>query len=215
MLGLSAVARPFMAAVFGTAWLGSTPILQLLAPVGALQAVVSPVGWIFVSKGRTDRMLRWALFACPIMMGSFGIGVFLGSSVAVAASYLVVNAALTVPAFLYAGRLIGIGMADFREAFGGIFVASAGMAASVAAADRGLESSLATPAVRLSILVPLGVVVYVLLARALRVSACSRVARLVATALARIDRTGTGIAGTSACWLERWFVHHAPRSGRT
>ncbi len=206
MLGLGAVARPFMAVVYGPEWGGSAPILQLLAPVGALQSIVNPVGWIYISKGRTDLMLRWALFACSLMMASFGVGVYVGSSVAVAACYLVVNIALAVPAFLFAGRIIGIRLAHFRTAFSRTIMASIAMAGIVWAADGALSKVLA-PAPRLSVLVPLGVAAYVLLARVLHVQACYRAAALVAGGLARLDRSGKGVGSHAAALLMRWFVN--------
>jgi PST family polysaccharide transporter len=212
MLGLSAVASPFMIALYGPQWAGAAPMLLLLAPAGALQAIMNPAGWIYISKGRTDLMFRWGLIGCFSMMASFVVGVRLGSGVAVAASYLLVNLVLVLPAFLYAGRLIGIEIFHFRAAFGSTIAASLLMASVVAAAEYALPARISAMT-RLALLVPLGAFLYILLARVMRIPSYALAARLLTAAVARWDRTGTGAASRSAAWLQQLLVGvpHRPR----
>jgi PST family polysaccharide transporter len=59
MLGLIAVAEPFVVAFFGLQWAPAVPLIQILAVVGMTQTLCNPVGLIYTSQGRTDWMFWW------------------------------------------------------------------------------------------------------------------------------------------------------------
>jgi PST family polysaccharide transporter len=205
MLGLSVLASPFLITVFGASWADATPMLQLLAPVGALQSIMNPTGWIFISRGRTDLMFRWGIVASSLTMGSLVVGARLGSGVAVAVAYLCVNVLLLVPCLLYSGRLLQIRSAHLRDTFAGTAVASAVMAGCVFGLER-IGSNVVAPSLRLAILVPMGAIIYLFAARSLRVRASARAASLIVEALSRSDRSGVGFGSRSAAWLSRWLL---------
>ncbi|HTA19153.1 MAG TPA: oligosaccharide flippase family protein, partial [Polyangia bacterium] len=129
MTGLTLVADPFVRVVYGEKWAPMIPILQILSMVGVLQSLTNPMGWIFVSQGRTDRLARWGLGACSAIIAALAFGAWIGSTVAIAVAYLVVNAILVPIVVSYAGGLIGL---NFRMLLGA--VAPSGLATIVMAA---------------------------------------------------------------------------------
>lgn len=116
MVGLSATAEAFMKTIYGAKWLDAIPILRLLALVGALQAVLNPVGWIFVSQGRTDRMVRIALITVPVIVVGFFVGATFHSAKAVAWSYVITNLIICIPEMKVAGACIGMGVGTMLSA---------------------------------------------------------------------------------------------------
>lgn len=106
MLGLASVADPFVRVLYGPKWLDLIPLLRILSIVGALQMVTHPAGWIYVSQGRTDVMLRWGLWACSAIIIAIIAGAYAGSATTVATAYLIVNLILTAPALAIASRLV-------------------------------------------------------------------------------------------------------------
>src|SRR5206468_5078421 len=106
MLGLSAVADPFVRVLYGPKWLGLIPLLRLLAVVGALQLLTNPTGWIFVSHGRTDLMFRWGLGACTGIILAIALGAYAGSALSVAIAYLLIIAFLVPPCLALAGGVL-------------------------------------------------------------------------------------------------------------
>src|SRR5438477_12809695 len=59
MLGVTALAEPFVLTLFGAAWKPVIPLLLILAPLGAVQSISTTVGNIYMAKGRADWALRW------------------------------------------------------------------------------------------------------------------------------------------------------------
>jgi O-antigen/teichoic acid export membrane protein len=118
MLGLAAVAGPFVRAVYGPKWLELVPLLRLLAIVGALQMLTSPTGWIFVAQGRTDIMLRWGLAACSAIIVAICVGAYIGSALSVAIAYFVINLVLFAPCLALAGGLVEASLRDVFRVIG-------------------------------------------------------------------------------------------------
>ncbi|MBV8552209.1 MAG: MOP flippase family protein [Acidobacteriaceae bacterium] len=114
MAGLGVVADPLIRAVLGPKWIGAILIFQILAPVGFLQSI--PVGQIYVAKGRTDWLFRWALVNTTLFVVAFLIGVRFGT-VGVASAYCIVYLGLLmVPSFVVPFRLIGLKISEFAYA---------------------------------------------------------------------------------------------------
>lgn len=61
--------------VLGPKWHQSGKFLIALSGVIAVQPVMNSAGWLYLSSGRTSNMLRWALFATPLII----LGMLLGS----------------------------------------------------------------------------------------------------------------------------------------
>lgn len=107
MGGVWALSREFILIAFGEKWLSVAPLLMILAPVGAMQAVGTTVGSIYQAKGRTDTMLRWGCGAGILVVISFVIGIQWGIS-GVAWSYLLVSSIIFIPGFMIPAKLINL-----------------------------------------------------------------------------------------------------------
>lgn len=175
MMGLAATAGPFVEAVYGAKWVPMIPILQVLAIVGAIQSVVSPTGWIYMSQGRTDIMSRWGLFACIVTIAVLAGGAMFGSAHAMAVAYLIVNVVMFLPGLLIAGRVIGIGMRDVFAAFYKPALCSTAMAAVVVLVKMKLAGHL-PPWSTLCVLVATGAASYLLLAAVFKLPALKEIA---------------------------------------
>ena len=178
MVGLSLVSEPFVAVLYGPNWGSVAPMLQVLALVGALQSVYSPVGWLYTSQGRTDLMFRWGVFATAVTIPALAYGAFLGSGVHVARMYLAANIAIFFPAYLYVGRIVGMRLRDVGAAVLPSAAATAAMAASVLACAALLPGAIGT-GLRLAVEIAVGVFSYVVACRVVRNRAARDAADLV------------------------------------
>ena len=104
MMFLAAQSREIVLIVLGSQWSGAVPIFKILAIAALLQPVISPVGWVYVSLGQTDRMLRYAFFFVPVLVTSFFVGLPWGAY-GVAVSYTICFIVLTIlPSLWWAFR---------------------------------------------------------------------------------------------------------------
>jgi len=134
MLGLMAVAEPFVLTVVGEQWRPIVPLLLVFCPIGLIQSVQSSIGYIYTAKGRTDWMFRWSLGAVMVIGPGFLLGLPWGIN-GVAAGYAVATALLIYPGFAIPFRLIGLRFWDFVAAFQSVFFCSVVMALGVAGAE--------------------------------------------------------------------------------
>ena len=88
--GLGLLAADLVPTLFGSKWLPSVPVMQLLAAVGALQTMLQPIVAVVVGMGRPEWRLRLQFVDGVANLIGFAIAVHWGF-VAVAFSYLVVN----------------------------------------------------------------------------------------------------------------------------
>jgi PST family polysaccharide transporter len=161
MVGLCVAADPFVRAVYGPNWLGLIPVLRVLAIVGALQALMNPTGWIYISQGRTDRLFRWGLGSIPLILISLYVGGRFGSSLSVATSYLVINVILTGPCLSLAAGLIDVRLSQIIRAVLSPLAHTLAMAAAVILVGHVLPPDL-KPVTTLVLQVLTGAVVYAL-----------------------------------------------------
>jgi PST family polysaccharide transporter len=158
MLGLTALAGPFMLTLFGAAWTPVIPLLLILAPLGAVQSIATTVGSIYVAKGRTDWALWWTMGAGSLIVLSFVLGLPWGI-LGVTASYAIMFLFLTYPAFAIPFRLIGLKVRDLGGVLWQPATCSFVMYAVVAGTALWLPPDV--PGwLTLSLLVPLGAMVY-------------------------------------------------------
>lgn len=106
MLGLSAVSNEFVILIFGSQWLLLSKLLVWLSIVGALQAIVSTTGAVFMSRGKTDLLLYISIFNSVLQVGSFIVGGFYNIEVLVKL-YLLANIMMFFPNMMLAMRLLG------------------------------------------------------------------------------------------------------------
>ncbi len=158
MLGLTALAGPFVLTLFGPAWTPVIPLLLILAPLGALQSIGTTAGTIYEAKGRTDWLLWWGIGAGSLIMLSFVIGLPWGI-LGVTVSYAIMSLLLAYPSFAIPFRLIGLKVRNLGRALWRPAACSLVMYAVVA--GTALLSPPDAPGwLTLSLLVPLGAVVY-------------------------------------------------------
>ena len=98
--------------------------------VGDYAAIAQPVlntsGWVYISLNRTDRMLRWGLFAVPLLLTSFVIGLPWGPN-GVAIMYAICSSLLILPCLLFMVRgtslsVRGVLLAVWRPAVISVFI---------------------------------------------------------------------------------------------
>lgn len=90
---LIAAADLFVPGYLGPGWEESIPILRALALAGIVQAVGTTTGWLYVTHGRADQMLRVALLVVPVLILAFLSGLPWG---AVGVSYAYAAAVLLI-----------------------------------------------------------------------------------------------------------------------
>jgi PST family polysaccharide transporter len=105
MVGLWALAEPFILTLFGSQWRPVILLLMILAPVGMNQSVGTTVGTIYQAKGRTDLMFRWGIVSGFLMLSAFVIGLQWGI-IGVAIAYAIADLIWTYPSFAIPFRLI-------------------------------------------------------------------------------------------------------------
>jgi PST family polysaccharide transporter len=160
MIGLAALAEPFVLAVFGQAWSSIILLLVILAPLGALQSIITTVGPIYQSKGRTDLLLRVGGATAISCVIAFIIGVQWGV-LGLAISYTTVYVLATYPNFAVPLKLIQLPMLHLWQVLMRPLLASILMLATLVWLQVLLPVSL-HPWLVLSLTVPLGGLVYVL-----------------------------------------------------
>jgi O-antigen/teichoic acid export membrane protein len=75
---LFVAAEPVIVLILGNKWRGAAPVFQILAISAWGQLLLDSTIWSFVSRGKSERLLRLLLFISPIMVGSFAIGLPFG-----------------------------------------------------------------------------------------------------------------------------------------
>ncbi len=90
LIGLAAVAKPFVVAVYGVRWIPCVPVIQILALVGIIKALGNPVGSLILSKGRADLGFKWNLLA-TVFISAATYFAAKGNIVTVAYALLVMN----------------------------------------------------------------------------------------------------------------------------
>jgi O-antigen/teichoic acid export membrane protein len=121
--------------MLGSGWREAASIFRLLAPAALAGALMNPLGWLFVSLGRTDRFFRLGLVYSVLTVLAFVVGLPWGAQ-GVAACYSLVTTITMLPLFAQgikdtAIRLIDIGrivkaplMAAFIASLLGLFFKS-------------------------------------------------------------------------------------------
>ncbi|NEO79671.1 MAG: MOP flippase family protein [Moorea sp. SIO4G3] len=161
MICLWAISEPFILTLFGAQWQPVIVLLMILAPIGMTQSIVTTVGTIYTSKGRTDWMLRWGVGSGTFVTLAIIIGLQWGI-VGVATAYATASFLLTYPNFAIPFRLIDLRVNDLIAVLWRPFLASLLMLGVLMSLKiLILPTSLASAWV-LGILVPTGLITYLL-----------------------------------------------------
>jgi O-antigen/teichoic acid export membrane protein len=75
---LFVAAEPVIALVLGKQWLGAAPVFQILVISALGQLLLESTVWLFVSQGKSGRLLKLSAIISPIIVGSFAIGLPFG-----------------------------------------------------------------------------------------------------------------------------------------
>jgi PST family polysaccharide transporter len=70
--------EPVITVVLGGQWREAAPVFQLLAISALTQPLYNSVAWVFVSRGRTDRLFKMSVYIFPVIVGSFLVGLPFG-----------------------------------------------------------------------------------------------------------------------------------------
>src|SRR5262249_23052260 len=62
----------------GSKWLEAAPVFQILAISALCQLLLDTTGWLLVSQGHSDRLLKILIVISPIIVGSFVVGLPFG-----------------------------------------------------------------------------------------------------------------------------------------
>ena len=179
MAGLTVVADPFVRTVLGPQWLPVIPLLQILAPVGLMQSMMTLTGQIYTAIGRTDLMFRFGMLFCSVFILSFFAGLPWGTT-GVAAAYALANLLLVYPVFAIPFRLVSLTVPTFLRTLAPQLGLAIAMALVVKAALLGLlRWGVESPLVLLCASVALGMAVYIAGALAFRLPALDAVAAIL------------------------------------
>jgi PST family polysaccharide transporter len=104
-------ASPIVDVVLGPRWEQVKPIFSWLMAGGLATMPMSTTSWIYISSGRTNRMLQWAMIGVPIYILSFLIGLPYGA-LGVAACYSVSRYVAFLPCMWMATRATNVTIPD-------------------------------------------------------------------------------------------------------
>lgn len=165
MLGLMAVAEPFVHTLFGLSREEAIPLVLILAPVGLLQSLSVTVAPLYLAKGRADWLMAWSLLSGALLIGGILAGIPWGLT-GVAIAYAVAHALLFYPAFAIPFRLVRLTFKEFLAVLRPPLLSGGLMAGAIVAIGLTLPSSLSGP-LKLALLVGTGIVTYLLATSAL------------------------------------------------
>jgi O-antigen/teichoic acid export membrane protein len=160
LAGLVVVAPDFVPVVLGDQWEAAVPVIQILAWVGALQALQSVNVDILMARDRTSTIFRYSIVFTAAHILAFVIGLhwgIIGIAVAYAISSTLVEPILTV----VTARCIGVSPWVFVRSVTGVAQAAGGMAAAVWLARMAMVDAGVPQGARLVLCIVVGAIVFV------------------------------------------------------
>jgi O-antigen/teichoic acid export membrane protein len=159
MLGVIVVSRELVQALFGARWMAAAPALQLLAPIGLMQALTALNSGILQSMDRSRTLFRSTMLVSVVSIIAFAAGLPWGIK-GVAFAYLVASC-LVQPRFTaITARTVGLTLHDCLVSIRGVLEAGAGMLLLVLGARAVLIAAEVGSVARLIVLVAWGAVTY-------------------------------------------------------
>jgi len=114
---LAATGPDVIVLLLGDKWIGASTLLTVFALRGPAQVVERSLGWLHVAAGRPDRWMRWGIVSCAVQVVAILCGLPFGA-MGVAISYTACIYVLFVPAIVYAGQPLQIGLRHLMHAIG-------------------------------------------------------------------------------------------------
>jgi PST family polysaccharide transporter len=130
IFAMAGVSDDLIRVVLGQQWLGAGSIFMILAIAAVGQPVSNSLGWVYISQGRTDRQMKWALVSSPVIVAGFVIGLPWGA-IGVATAYAISCHVLRIPSWCYALRFSPVKLRDILGTIWRSFAASVIMFASI------------------------------------------------------------------------------------
>lgn len=107
--------REILLILLGERWLGAVPIFQALIPAAFVGTLDMITGWVFLSRGRADLMLRLGTVNCLVVAAAFVCGLPAGP-VGVAAAYSAAYCLLSLPSMAFALKHSPVTLGDVLSA---------------------------------------------------------------------------------------------------
>lgn len=125
---LAVTAQDVLRIVLGPKWEYTALLVSVLALRGIPHVVERTLGWLHVPAGRADRWMRWGLVGVGAQMLALACGLPFGV-MGVVVAYVILMYVLVVPSLAYAGKPLGIRVADIVAVIGPPMLASLAAAA--------------------------------------------------------------------------------------
>ena len=162
MIGLFIVAPQFIRVILGHQWIKVILLIQILSFVGLIQSLITTIGWIYQSQGRTDIMFRWNIFTTIVVIIAFIIGLKWKIE-GVTITYAIATFLLAYPSFSIPFKLIDLKVLYFIKQFKTIFLSTTGMGIAVYILRLFLEEKGISDLIILLTTVSAGVISYTIL----------------------------------------------------
>ena len=163
MLGLIVVAPDLIDVLFGEEWHAAVPVIQILAPVGLIQALIAMNDAVLQAIANTRTLFRFTAVLSVVTVAAFAAGIPFGLE-GVAWAYLIVTVAMQ-PIYLWlTTRAVGITAWDWLRSIAGVLQAGAVMLLVVFIARELLVGTDVETGERLVALILTGALAYVPLA---------------------------------------------------
>jgi PST family polysaccharide transporter len=164
IIGLAVVAKPFILTMYGPAWAGVIPVYTILCWVSLVHMLSSTSGWLFNAQGRTDQTFIWALLSFAVLLAAIYLGARQGSVTSVAWAYLIGQLIMLYPALEMPGRLVGLHFIEIMR----VVLPNLARSLAMGAIVHGVHSLLVPPGwppiFQLTVLVPIGIAAYSIIA---------------------------------------------------
>ena len=160
MLGLILVAPEFVEVVLGPRWEPAVPVIQILAWVGLLQSLQRLNSSVLQAFDRTRTLLWYSIVVLVASLAAFVVGLQWGI-VGVAAAYAIASTFVEPYYAWLTMRVLGISVREYVGNLAGVAVAALAMAACVLAVRTLVVPDDLPAALRLLILVAVGIAAFV------------------------------------------------------
>lgn len=160
MAGISILAEPMILVFLGERMAPAAIILQIIAPVGAIQSLSSTQGAMYMALGRADILLKLSLLGLATMFVCVMVGVQWGLE-GISWCYLICVFTLTPVSFIPLFRILKLPTIDALNSIRTPFLSTMAMVAGLLLVQQHTSISASSPMMQLLILVPLGGVFYV------------------------------------------------------
>jgi PST family polysaccharide transporter len=98
---MAVLSKEIVEIIMGAQWIQTAKIFQFLSVAAICQPISNAIGWILISLGRADRLVKWGLISSPLIIISFLIGLHWGAE-GVAICYSIISAVLIFPQIAFA-----------------------------------------------------------------------------------------------------------------